>query len=208
MATLKQRILVLVTENPGLTDRELTNRIMGTSVGQQAVNQAARAMAGLGQIIRRERPDGKLGNYAAGPASAHLRTVGAPASCTDGEASALSENDVKRKLQAWLEAAGWQVRVRRDRAHGVDIDAKRDGKRWVIECKGCGSLGAMRVNYFLAVLGELLQRMHDQAARYSIALPDMKQFRGLWTRLPSIAKSRTQITALFVGPTGDVEEVP
>lgn len=208
MATRKQRILALLTENPGLTDRDLTDRIMGTSVGQQAVNQAARAMAALGQIIRRERPDGKLGNYAAGPAPAQLQTLGAPASCTGGDASALSENDAKRKLQAWLEAAGWEVTVRWDRGHGVDIDAKRDGKRWVIECKGRGSLDAMRVNYFLAVLGELLQRMDDQAARYSIALPDMKQFRGLWSRLPGIAKSRTQITALFVGPTGDVEEVP
>ena len=73
--------------------------------------------------------------------------------------------------------------------------------------KGGGSLDPMRVNYFLAVLGEALQRMDDPAARYSIALPDMKQFRGLWSRLPALAKTRTQITALFVAPSGDVVEV-
>ena len=49
--------------------------------------------------------------------------------------------------------------------------------------------------------------MDDSAARYSIALPDMKQFHGLWSRLPKIAKARTQITALFVASTGAVEEV-
>ena len=72
--------------------------------------------------------------------------------------------------------------------------------------KGGGSRDPMRVNYFLAVLGELLQRMDDPAARYSIALPDMKQFRGLWSRLPMVAKTRTQITALFVAASGDVVE--
>ena len=44
------------------------------------------------------------------------------------------------------------------------------------------------VNYFLAVLGELLQKMDEQACRYSIALPDLPQFRGLWDRLPREAK--------------------
>jgi len=43
--------------------------------------------------------------------------------------------------------------------------------------------------------------------RYSIALPDLPQFRGLWSRLPSLAKSRTQITALFVKASGEVDEV-
>jgi hypothetical protein len=65
----------------------------------------------------------------------------------------------------------------------------------------------MRVNYFVVILGEVLQRMENPAARYSIALPDMRQFRGLWARLPSLAKKRLGITALFVGEDGEVEEV-
>ncbi len=90
------------------------------------------------------------------------------------------------------------------RAAGIDIEAQRGGQRWVIEAKGSGSLDAMRVNYFLAILGELLQRMTDSDTSYSIALPDMKQFRG--QRLPSIAKARTEITALFVAPSGEITE--
>ncbi len=65
----------------------------------------------------------------------------------------------------------------------------------------------MRVNYFLGVLGELLQRMTDPAAKYSIALPDLPQFRRLWDRLPELAKQRTGISALFVSESGRVDEV-
>jgi hypothetical protein len=71
---------------------------------------------------------------------------------------------------------------------------------------GCGSRQPMRVNYFLAARGELLQRMDDEQARYSIALPDLPQFRWLWERLPKLAKSRTTITALFVRENGSVIE--
>ena len=127
---------------------------------------------------------------------------------TGVEASGMfSEDDVKRSLQSWLEASGWAVSIAWGRDRGIDVEGTRDGKRWIIEAKGCGSLNAMRVNYFLSILGELLQRMNDPDAHYSVALPDMKQFRGLWQRLPELAKSRTQISALFVGPSGHVEEV-
>jgi hypothetical protein len=118
---------------------------------------------------------------------------------------ALSEDEVKRGVKAWLEASGWQVSVVWGRGHGIDILATKGNERWVIEAKGCGSLNPMRVNYFVSMLGELLQRMDDPKARYSIALPDMKQFRGLWERLPSLAKSRTGISALFVGASGNVQ---
>lgn len=63
----------------------------------------------------------------------------------------------------------------------------------------------MRVAYFLGVLGEVLCRMTDPDAKYSIAIPDVPQFRNLWRRLPAEAKSRTRIAALFVGDA-DVQE--
>lgn len=64
----------------------------------------------------------------------------------------------------------------------------------------------MRVNYFLAILGELLQRMSDADAHYSIALPDLPQYRGLWNRLPALSKERTTMSALFIADTGVVTE--
>lgn len=114
---------------------------------------------------------------------------------------------MKRKLQAWLELNGWEVDVAWRKSRGVDLDAQRESARWFIEAKGCGSRDAMRTNYFLCTLGELLQRMKEEDARYSVALPDMRQFRRLWEGLPALAKSRTRITALFVKASGEIEEV-
>ena len=88
----------------------------------------------------------------------------------------------------------------------MDIEAVRGGKRWLIEVKGIGSRSAMRVNYFIGVLGETLQRMDHAEAKYSIAVPDVPQFRRLWDRLPDLAKQRTTISALFVTPDGSVIE--
>jgi len=65
----------------------------------------------------------------------------------------------------------------------------------------------MRVNYFIGILGETLQRMDDAKAKYSIALPDLKQYRGLWERLPEIAKKRTQISLLLVSGKGEIQEL-
>ena len=65
----------------------------------------------------------------------------------------------------------------------------------------------MRVNYFISMLGETLQRMDDPDAKYSIAVPDVQQFRKLWGRLPQLAKQRTGISVLFVSRDGSVEEV-
>ena len=208
MAPLKENVLALVRNTPGLTDREITDRLFGPAAAQQAVNQVARLLAAQGALERRRRHDGKLGNY---PPEASqepsLPDRESHRSQPAGTVDSLSEDDVKRHLQAWLENAGWKVTVIWGRGQGIDIDADKSDRRWIIEAKGRGSLNAMRVNYFLGVLGELLQRMSDPEAKYSIALPDLPQFRRLWERLPELAKRRTTISALFVSESGHVEEV-
>jgi hypothetical protein len=109
-------------------------------------------------------------------------------------------------LGAWLENLGWSVKIKWGQEHGIDITAEKGSEHWFIEAKGGGSRPEMRVNYFLSMLGETLQRMDDTRGRYSIGLPGMRQFRGLWSRLPALAKSRTGITALFVSADGTVVE--
>jgi hypothetical protein len=89
------------------------------------------------------------------------------------------------------------------KSRGIDIEALKQDQRWIIEAKGSGSRDPMRVNYFLCMLGETLQRMNDAKARYSIALPDHRQFRKLWARLPELVKARTEITILFVDTSGN-----
>jgi hypothetical protein len=118
----------------------------------------------------------------------------------------LAEDDVKRYVEGWLNGLGWHVTVAWGKERGLDIKAEKGDERWLIEAKGSGSRPEMQVNYFLSVLGETLQRMDDPSAHYSIALPSMRQFRGLWSRLPALAKSRLGITALFVNQDGTIEE--
>ncbi|MBI5331209.1 MAG: hypothetical protein HZB71_11425 [Betaproteobacteria bacterium] len=118
----------------------------------------------------------------------------------------LSEDELKEKLQTWLNCDGWKTEIAWGRKQGADIIATRNTVTWVIEVKGLGSLDAMRVNYFIAILGELLQRMNDPHAKYSIALPNIRQYRSLWERLPDLAKLRTSISAIFVSPDGTVYE--
>jgi len=135
---------------------------------------------------------------------AQRRSESAP---TNDLPESLSEDELKTLLGAYLIREGWKISTNMGSAHGIDILTERDSQRWVIEAKGSGSLQSMRVNYFLAVLGEILQRMSDASAKYIIALPDIQQFRNLWSRLPALAKERTGLSCLFVRKNGEIEEI-
>lgn len=241
MPTWKNRILDLLAASPGLTDREITDRLTGRHAGQQTANRMCRELEKERRVTRRARNDGKSGNYLlptqqrAAIASSPCNGKGfIPGRTTTGVIGAeatrplpaqmvpdavlqvrtvrernaadpdgcLSEDDVKRHVAAWLNGLGWKGTVAWGCSPGLDIRAERGGERWLIEAKGSGSPPAMRVDYFLAILGEILQRMDDPSARYSIALPNHRQFRGLWVRLPHLAKNRLGVTALFVAPDG------
>ena len=201
---LKERILELVASEPGLSDRQLADRLLGPDRPQQPVNIAARELVAARLLHRTPRSDGILGNYGTG---AELPPPPAPVALTAAKTSDMSEDQVKAAISVWLERDGWDVDVRWGRERGIDIEAHRGKERWVIEAKGCGSRQPMRVNYFIGMLGETLQRMDDGDAQYSIALPDMKQYRGLWSRLPRLAKDRTTISMLFVAEDGSVDHI-
>ncbi|MGA2762960.1 MAG: hypothetical protein ABSG17_06315 [Spirochaetia bacterium] len=119
---------------------------------------------------------------------------------------AFTEDQVKKLLVRWLTKNGHEAQVAYGNKHGVDIEARKGRGRWLIEAKGIGSRPAMRVNYFLSAIGEILQRMDDREAKYSVAFPDDDQFRGLWERLPALAKERMKLSALFVDSKGIVRE--
>ncbi|QRN84479.1 GIY-YIG nuclease family protein (plasmid) [Chloroflexota bacterium] len=61
--TRAERILALLNEGDGLTDREITDIVDGPRKPQQPVNRKCNELAKKGKIIRRYREDGKLGNY-------------------------------------------------------------------------------------------------------------------------------------------------
>ena len=198
--TLADKILKTALQFPGKTDRELSDIIGGLGTPQQAVNQAARRLAEQGLLVRQTRADGLIGNY-----RSSLEVNGNPSAQSSTEVVRGSEDDLKRHLKKWLETNGWSVKVAWGKQRGVDIEATKDNLRWLIEVKGPGSRDAMRVNYFIGMIGEIVQRMESDACCYSIAMPDLQQFRRLWDRLHPHAKNRLAITALFVAESGEIE---
>jgi DNA-binding MarR family transcriptional regulator len=57
------RILKLLREKSGLSDREITNQLFGPGQAQQTTNQVCRRLERSGLIERRKRHDGRIGNY-------------------------------------------------------------------------------------------------------------------------------------------------
>jgi hypothetical protein len=119
----------------------------------------------------------------------------------------LGEDEVKERLRQHLESNGWQVEVKWGKTPGTDVKATKGTARWIIEAKGwAGGSEQQQGEYFKDVLGELLQRMGIDDAKYSIAFPAIPRYQGLWKRLPDLAKRRTGISCLFVDEQGRVVE--
>jgi len=202
MANMKERIIELLRKNSGLSDREITDTLITKGAAQQPINTICRDLESQG-IVLRSKVDSRIRNYLTSNNAKAIIETQKRKEIVENDKS-LSEDTVKMHLKKWLTINGWKVQVAWGHAQGIDICATRGNKRWVIEVKGEGTRPAMRVNYFLAILGETLQRMDDPGSDYSIALPDLQQFRNLWVRFPQLAKQRTGISILFVDHNGKI----
>lgn len=204
--TLKEQIMQYIIRFPGATDGDMEKHFGKL---HQAINQTCRSLEKEGQLARRKNPekDNLIGNYPISQPQPHTPDVPliSSHSINATSESALQEETIKHILAKYLEQNGWTVQVAWGHSHGIDIDARKGPNRWIFEVKGPGSRQPMRVNYFISILGEMLQRMDDPAARYTIAFPDIPQYRGLWRRLPQLAKSRTGIDMLVVDINGHIE---
>lgn len=65
MATLAVRLIDVIEQHPGETDRFYTNLLFGKSRHQSQVNQEARLLASRGLVVRKKREDGRFGTYPA-----------------------------------------------------------------------------------------------------------------------------------------------
>lgn len=116
----------------------------------------------------------------------------------------LSRDKIKQILRNYLYSEGWSTEIVRRITKEIDIVANRDDMQWVIAVRGEESHDF--VDTFDSILGSAVHIMEDPHKKYSVALPDTMAFRRLWERLPVLAKTRTSITALFVGEDGKVTE--
>lgn len=208
--TVKEMILEYVAQFPGATNAEMAKRF---NKGDQHINTTCRALEREGFLVRQENIEkGAIGNYLSNTEHIAETLEQEPLLYSNSNESydenlSLQEEDIKHVLCDHLTKEGWTVQVAWGHSRGVDINAQRGDEQWLIEVKGPGSRQPMRVNYFLSILGEMLQRMDNPNARYSIALPDMKQYRGLWERLPELAKKRTMIDLLLIDSEKNIIEI-
>ena len=195
MATLEQRVL----EASQAADQPLDDDALALLLGvrRQAVNQLCRGLAAAGRIDRRPSESGKIANTLAAGGRVATGEL-APASVPAAKGPLLSEDEVKAAVHDHLEAAGYRVTVMWGRQRGVDIEAIGPQGRLLIEAKGEVALQPQQVNYFVGALGELVQRMDDPSARYGLALPDNKQYRGLVGRLRTYAREHLGLIVFFV----------
>lgn len=112
----------------------------------------------------------------------------------------IEEDEVKKAVGAMLKADGWAIQQMALRQrHGVDIEATHNSRgTMLIEAKGEGTRNAMRVNYFLMILGEILQKMDDPDKKYGIALPAQRQFANLVVKLPLWIKQHLRLRIFLV----------
>lgn len=214
MATLGARILEAIRYSP--LDDDVLARRLGVSQ-RQSVNQTARRLESQGLLRRIPGPDGKIVNVL--PAAVvrgspqmsdeseplgNSRRVGSATTVAGRRdrftGNRITEDEVKEAVRAYLSAEGFQVEVAWGHVPGIDVDARHeDGRRYVIEAKAeVGTAGPQQHNYFVGVLGELVQRMSDPGATYAIALPDNRQYRGLVSRLPQLARGRLRLAVFWV----------
>lgn len=206
MATIADRILEAIRFKP-MDDDQLARRL-GVSQ-RQSINQTARRLEAQGLLRRYVGTDGKIVNaLPEAPTEADTNVTvpeAVPPRTPVQVAGPISEDEVKRAVRDHLVVQGFEVRVAWGRVPGIDIEATHpDGRRWVIEAKAeKGVTGAQQHNYFVGALGELVQRMDDPTARYALALPDNRQYRGLVTRLPAYARDRLALAVFWVSREGD-----
>lgn len=112
----------------------------------------------------------------------------------------VEEDEVKKAIGSMLKADGWTIRrMALQQRHGADIEATHDSLgTMIIEAKGEGSLNPMRVNYFLMILGELLQKMDDPDKQYGVGLPAYRQFANLIVKLPLWIKQYLKLKVFLV----------
>ena len=196
--TVAQRVIAALREHGPKNDDQLAALI---GADRHHVNQVARALE-KGEMLKRSvGPRGKLINVLVRDAGAGAKAE--PPAKTQ-PTQLMAEDTVKRALYAYLEARGCIGRVAWAHAPGIDIDVTGPDGRLIIEAKGEAASNPQQLNYFLGALGELVQRMSDESARYGLAFPDNRQYRRLASRLPTPVWPRLRLVVYLVAADGKV----
>lgn len=73
--TLKEKILKLLSEEDGLTDREITDKLFGKGMQQQSVNQTCRKLVNEGKLVRKVEMKGRIQNFIESTVNEETKTI-------------------------------------------------------------------------------------------------------------------------------------
>ena len=136
MTTLREQILALIYDYPGLTDREITNKLKSQHASLQPVNHACRALELNGVLVRKTRSnDGLIGNYRAPgepapdpnppPASGGAALPPLEPLSEMPTVQRIRQSDIRSAIETWLGESGWSVTIPWENQRGLDIEAAR-----------------------------------------------------------------------------------
>src|SRR6266436_9574337 len=118
MGSLSDKILSVISKQPGITDRWLAEALFGPGTPQQRVNGECRSLVDRGLLNRTRRPDGLIGNFvkpAIGIPTVEVAEVaqrGPPQQLPKPSSQQfMSEDELKKLLEHWLIGQGWTVEI-------------------------------------------------------------------------------------------------
>lgn len=108
-------------------------------------------------------------------------------------------NELPRLVKAWLEERGWETLE-----HNRFIEAKREDEKWFIDIYQATRGRKMPLPNKLT---EVIKKMEDESAFYSVALVDSPIYRRQWNEIPDVAKDRLKVSVLLADRTGQILEI-
>ena len=115
----------------------------------------------------------------------------------------LDEESVKASVAEFLRGRGYTVSVGEKRERGADMRATREGLKLIIEAKGEGSRNEMFNNFFVSILGQILQRTAELAAEYGVALPAHRKYARLIEEFSDNTRFILRLNFYLVRPSSD-----
>ena len=115
----------------------------------------------------------------------------------------ITEEVVKDLVCRQLERDGYSVKKKLPREKGADIEGLSNQHGGVIvEAKGEASRPEMFYNFFLAALGQIVMRMSEENARYTVALPAHEKFVKLVRGVSQSARKKLNLEFWLVEAPG------
>lgn len=108
-------------------------------------------------------------------------------------------NELPSLIKEWLEEKGWDIIE-----HARYIEAHKDMQKWYIDIYQATRGRKMPLPNKLT---EILKRMEDRDAYYSVALVDSPIYRKQWNEIPLAAKERLQVSVILADRLGHVLEM-